>query len=231
MSVLAVENLLAGYGKTRILNGVSLSVEPHEIVTILGANGSGKSTLLKAIAGVVDIMGGRVTFGGDRIDGMSSYRIAETGISFVPQTNNAFPSLTVEENLQLAAGGRKAESWKVAYEIFPQLTDYRDRRAGLLSGGGRQMLGISMGIVAEPRLLMLDEPTAALSPKMAHTILDTVISEIRPRGIPVLMVEQRVTEALAIADRAYVMAQGRVVREGSADSFSQEALAEMFLSG
>ncbi len=229
--MLRVENVHGGYGQVRILHGVDLTLDKGEIVTVLGANGSGKSTLMKAIAGVVRSDVGRIELNGRELTALLSHERADGGLSFVPQSRNAFASLTVHENLQLAAERFDPGAYGLAFEVFPQLAEYRNRRAGHLSGGGRQMLGIAMGLLAKPTLLILDEPTAALSPKMADIILDTVATKIKPRGIAVLMVEQRVREALTITDRVYVMAQGKVVKTGAARDFGVGELAELFLAG
>jgi branched-chain amino acid transport system ATP-binding protein len=229
---LEVSNVRAGYGEGDILKDVSVCLEKHEIVAIVGANGCGKSTLLKAIGGVVKTKSGSISFQGKPIQGKAPHEISAQGLSYVPQSANVFPSLTVEENLLIAAGKSLRQKQKdEVYEIFPQLAGYRKRRAGLLSGGGRQMLGIGMGLMSDPRLLLLDEPTAALSPLAAQTILDTVANEIHSRGVGVLIVEQRVQEVLKIAQRAYVMADGKVVKEAPASSLTDDTLIELFLGG
>jgi ABC-type branched-subunit amino acid transport system ATPase component len=231
--LLEARGVTAGYGDADILHDVGIEVRSGETVAIVGANGSGKSTLLKAVAGVVQVRSGSITFDGKPVQNVPPHRITAQGLSYVPQVRSTFPSLTVEENLQIAAealGRRKARPDE-AYRVFPQLEASRRKRAGLLSGGGRQMLGIAMGLVGEPSLLLLDEPTAALSPKLAQLILERIAKEIVPRGVTVLIVEQRVQDVLEIADRAYVMADGRVVREAVAGSVSERDLIDLFLGG
>jgi branched-chain amino acid transport system ATP-binding protein len=233
MSLLAISDVSAGYGEADILHNVTVDVGANDVVAIVGANGSGKSTLLKAIAGVVRARTGAITFKGEPIHQLPPHRIAALGLSYVPQVSSTFPSLTVEENLQIAAqsvGSRGAKQEEI-YHLFPQLLANRRRRAGLLSGGGRQMLGIGMGLIGEPSLLVLDEPTAALSPLLAQLILDKIVQEIVPMGVTVLIVEQRVHDVLRIASRAYVMADGRVVKEAAADSVTEEELIHLFLGG
>jgi len=233
MSILEVVDVTAGYGEADILKRVTLALRSDEIVAIVDANGSGKSTLLKSIAGLVRAKAGSIKFEGRRIDSWRAHEISSAGLSYVPQFANTFPSLTVEENLLIAARARrrKARRQDEVYGIFPQLIDYRKRRAGLLSGGGRQMLGIAMGLMSGPSLLLLDEPTAALSPLVTQMILDKIAEEILPRGVGVLIVEQRVKEVLKIAKRAYVMAEGRMVKEAAAASLTDEHLVELFLGG
>lgn len=233
MSILAVDDISAGYGEADIIKNVSITVATNEVVAIVGANGSGKSTLLKTVAGVVRARKGEICLNGQRIHNLRGHEVAARGLSYVPQLQSTFPSLTVEENLRIAAeqsGGSKSGLEDI-YRIFPQLLDYRKRRAGLLSGGGRQMLGIGMGLVSNPSLLVLDEPTAALSPILATMILEKIVRDIVPMNISVLIVEQRVQEVLSIADRAYVMVDGRIVKEDAARNLTDAHLIELFLGG
>jgi branched-chain amino acid transport system ATP-binding protein len=233
MSLLEVTNIFSGYGDVKILKGVSVEVRANEVVAIVGANGSGKSTLLKTIAGVLPTRGGSIVFKGRRLDTLKRYEIAGAGLSYVPQTQSTFPSLTVEENLQIAA--ERFHSSKSKFDdilrIFPQLVEFRRKRAGLLSGGGRQMLGISMGLMSDPSLLLLDEPTAALSPLVAQIIMDKIVQQIVPMNVSVLIVEQRVQEVLKISDRAYVMVDGIIAKEAASASLTEGDLIHLFLGG
>ncbi|MEX0807312.1 MAG: ABC transporter ATP-binding protein [Dongiaceae bacterium] len=233
MTLLSVSNASSGYGTVKILKGVSVEVGANEIVAIVGANGSGKSTLLKMISGVLPAYEGSIQFKGRAIHGLKPHEIAGIGLSYVPQVQSTFPSLTVEENLRIAAETFRSGRSKLddIFRIFPQLAEFRRRKAGLLSGGGRQMLGISMGLMSDPALLLLDEPTAALSPVVAQIIMDKIVQQIVPMNVSVLIVEQRVQEVLKIADRAYVMVDGKVAKEAAAASLTEAHLVQLFLGG
>lgn len=233
MTLLDVRNVSSGYGDVQILKGVSIAVGASEIVAIVGSNGSGKSTLLKTIAGVLSVREGRIEFKGRPIQGLQPHRVAATGLSYVPQVQSTFPSLTVEENLRISAETFHGNRLKLddVFGVFPQLAELRRRKAGLLSGGGRQMLGISMGLMSDPALLLLDEPTAALSPMVAQIILDKIVQQIVPMNVSVLIVEQRVKEVLEIADRAYVMVDGRIAKEAAAENLTESHLIDLFLGG
>lgn len=209
MSLLAVQQAVGGYGDSDILNGVDLTVEPGEIAVIIGPNGAGKSTAMKAIAGLVRVRSGTITFDGAAIANEAPERIVRRGLSYVPQERNVFPNLSVAENLEL--GGfirRDAAALPRVYELFPPLKEKRRQPAGSLSGGQRQMVAIGRALMLEPRLLMLDEPTAGLSPKFMDLIFDKILA-INRAGTAVLMVEQNARHALAIAHRGYVLQMGR----------------------
>ncbi|MCH8196141.1 MAG: ATP-binding cassette domain-containing protein, partial [Chloroflexi bacterium] len=183
--LLEVCDLDAGYGQTQVLHGVSIRVDEREIVTIIGPNGSGKSTLLKAITGVVRPTAGRVVFGSDSIAGLSPDRIVRKGISYVPQTENVFPSLTVQENLEMGAFLRRdlgRERLPRIYELFPDLVSKRRDRSSRLSGGQRQMLALARALMLDPTLLLLDEPSAGLAPMMVDDLFDK-IAEITQMGL------------------------------------------------
>ncbi|MGE0802176.1 MAG: ABC transporter ATP-binding protein [Lautropia sp.] len=230
MNLLTIEALVCGYGDADIVRGAGMVVRAQEIVTIVGANGAGKSTLLKAVVGTIRIRSGRVQVGDREIHGLPAQKIARLGVGYVPQVRSVFPSLTVAENLRMgtfAAGPRQA--CDDVLELFPRLRDKRRVRAGHLSGGERQMLAIATALIPQPRVLLLDEPSAALAPVMVDAVFDR-IDAINRLGVSVLMVEQRVEEALAMSHRTYVMVDGRVTREAaSAELAADGDLVQLFL--
>ncbi|MCS6854314.1 MAG: ABC transporter ATP-binding protein [Elioraea sp.] len=211
MALLEVRGVVGGYGETDILNGVDLDADAGEIVVIVGANGAGKSTLMKAVAGLVRLRAGSVRLAGEEIANAPAESMVLRGLAYVPQERNVFPSLTVEENLAMGAYARP-EKFRAGKEralaLFPDLAAKLGQPAGKLSGGQRQMVAIARALMLEPRLIMLDEPTAGLSPKFCSVIFSRV-QEIARAGIGVLMVEQNARPALAIADRGVVLAMGR----------------------
>jgi branched-chain amino acid transport system ATP-binding protein len=211
-AALRVESLEAGYEPgLPIVRGASLTVEPGEIFAVLGPNGAGKSTLIKAVAGLVPVSGGRVALLGRDITGRAAHRLAHEGLGFVPQTENVFVNLTVADNLDLAASILKApkrQRLETLYGLFPDLARQRRLLAGRLSGGQRQMLAVARALVGAPKILMLDEPSAGLSPKLVGLVFEKLV-EVRRTGVSILIVEQNVKAALAIADRAAVLVEGR----------------------
>ena len=214
--MLEVHDLHAYYGKSHILQGVSLTVGEGEIVSILGRNGVGRSTTLKAIMGDVPPQGS-ISFKGEAIAGLKPYEIACRGLGYVPEDRAIFPSLTVEQNLQLGVkGGRKSMRWTFAdtYALFPVLRERAGTAAGVLSGGEHQMLTICRTLMGDPDLIMIDEPTEGLAPQMVQRIA-TLLQQIAERGISILLVEQKLTIALEICRRLYVMGHGRIVFEGT----------------
>ena len=233
MTTLTVENLYAGYEPgLPIVQGASIQVRPGEIVAILGPNGAGKSTLIKAIAGLLSVTSGRVMFDGKDIAGMQAHRLVREGLAFVPQTENIFANLTIAENLELAGfflGRTRSARLQAMYAFFPDLLRQARLTAGRLSGGQRQMLAIARALLVEPRLIMLDEPSAGLSPKLVNQVF-AKLAEVRASGVTILMVEQNVKAALALADRAYVMVEGRERMEGPAAQLqSSSDLARLYL--
>ena len=234
--LLVVENLVAGYEPgLPIVNGVSIHVEAGEIVAVLGPNGAGKSTLIKAIAGLVPIQGGRVAFGGrDLAHSPAHLRIRE-GLAFTPQTENVFARLTVDDNLKLAAGvlpkALRAARIAAAYATFPDLARQRRLLGGRLSGGQRQMLAIARALIVTPKALMLDEPSAGLSPKLVEAVFAR-LADIRQAGVAILLVEQNTRAALTLADRAYVLVQGKNRHEGQSSALANDPMiAALYLGG
>jgi branched-chain amino acid transport system ATP-binding protein len=214
--MLEVRDLHAYYGKSHILQGVDLAVREREIVSILGRNGVGRSTTLKAIMGDVPPQG-VITFKGRPIAGLRSYEIAQRGIGYVPENRDIFGALTVEQNLVLGIkAGRDATRWSMddTYRLFPILRERRDAPAGVLSGGEQQMLTICRTLMGDPDLIMIDEPTEGLAPQAVERIAE-LLRNIAERGIAILLVEQKLTIALRISHRLYVMGHGRMVFEGS----------------
>ena len=210
MSLLTAANIVAGYGPVDILHGVSLRVAPGEFVTVIGPNGSGKSTLLKAIFGLVPPRSGTITFAGRDITGIPTERLVLRGLGYVPQSANVFAALTVAENLEMGAFVRKSgvpARINEMYELFPDLAASRRRRAGNLSGGQRQMLALARALMLDPQLLLLDEPSAGLSPAVMQTMFAQV-KNIQAQGVAAIIVEQNAREALSISQRAYVLADG-----------------------
>ncbi|MBP1448595.1 MAG: ABC transporter ATP-binding protein [Thermoproteus sp.] len=238
MPLLRVEKLSAGYGKFHVISDVDLEVERGEIVVVLGPNGAGKSTLLNAVAGLATIYGGRVLVEGRDLTGRRPDEVLRAGIGYVMQspnnfgTPNIFPELTVWENLLVASAGVEGldlpKALEGIYDLFPRLKELTHRKAKFLSGGERQMLAISMGLMKRPKLLMMDEPTAGLAPKLASEVFES-IKKIRGMGVSIILVEQNARKALEIGDRAYVMVTGRIRYSGPAKELDEERLAKLIL--
>jgi len=217
--LLAVEGLHAHYGKSHVLHGVSLGVDAGEIACLLGRNGVGKSTTLKSIMGLVAPSAGSVTFKGRPIAGLPPYRVARLGLGYVPEERRIFPTITVKENLLM---GIKPEApprdggWTLerVYEFFPRLRERERQRAGTLSGGEQQMLTIGRTLMGNPQVLLVDEPTEGLAPMVVEQV-ERILGEIHRSGTPVLLVEQSMETALALAQRVYVMSKGQIVFSGT----------------
>jgi ABC-type branched-subunit amino acid transport system ATPase component len=233
---LLAQDVVAGYVRgLPIVHGASVRVSPGEIVTIIGPNGAGKSTLVKAIAGLVLRESGRILLGERDLAALPAHGIVRAGVGYVPQTGNVFASLTIQENLKvgghLVATAERAARLERAYAQFPILAEKRGDRAGTLSGGQRQMLAVARALMTDPAVLMLDEPTAGLAPK----VVDEVFQQLRrlaQSGVAVLMVEQNARAALRISDRGYVLAEGRNRIEGAAaDLLANPEVATLFLGG
>jgi branched-chain amino acid transport system ATP-binding protein len=223
--VLRLTNLRVTYGDVVAVRDAPLHVDSGEIVALVGSNGAGKTTLLKAVSRVLPIAGGEAFFDGKRLNELRPDAVVRLGLIHVPEGRKLFPQMTIEENLELGsytpgAKSKRAETMEEVFALFPRLRERRSQLAGTLSGGEQQMCAIGRGLMALPRLLILDEPSWGLAPVVVLQILD-VVREIRRRGVAVLLVEQNVRNALQLADRAYVMENGRIVMEGAA----QELLA------
>jgi branched-chain amino acid transport system ATP-binding protein len=217
--LLAISGLRTGYGATEILRGVSLAVHEGEVVAVLGSNGAGKSTLNRAISGVVRAWSGDIRFGTQSIARARPSTIVSQGLIHVPEGRRIFPNMSVAENLDLGcyrrARARRTENRDRVYEVFPRLKEREGQYAGTLSGGEQQMLAIGRGLMAEPKLLILDEPSLGLSPLLVEELF-ALIKRISQQGITLLLVEQNVVQSLDVASRAYVLDNGAIVLEGSA---------------
>ena len=217
--LLAIQALHAGYGATEILRGIDLAVNDGEIVAVLGSNGAGKSTLNRAISGVLRPWRGAIRFASERIEHARPSAIVSNGLIHVPEGRRIFPNMSVRENLDLGcyrrARPRRAQNRERVFGIFPRLAERQGQSAGTLSGGEQQMLAIGRGLMAEPRLLILDEPSLGLSPKLVEEMF-MLIKSINQQGIALLLVEQNVVQSLEVASRAYVLDNGAIVLQGSA---------------
>jgi branched-chain amino acid transport system ATP-binding protein len=232
--LLQADGLVGGYGGMDILQGVDLSVDAHEVAVIVGPNGAGKSTAMKALIGLIPLKSGKVVYAGEDITGLAPERLVARGIAYVPQERNVFRSLSVEENLAMGAYLRRGDLGDTLariYGLFPDLKDKRRQRAGELSGGQRQMVAIARALMIEPKLLLLDEPTVGLSPKVIGQIFERILA-INAGGVGILMVEQNARAALAIAHRGYVLATGRNrFTDSAAALLANREVAEAFLGG
>ena len=230
MALLEIEGLKGGYGAADIVHGIDLVVEAGEIVTIAGTNGAGKSTLLRGLFGLLPRCAGTVRLGGRDLSALPTEERITAGLACVPQVANVFAQMSVLENLHVAAGGRiTAGALERVLAAFPALRDRRSQRAGSLSGGERQQLAFARALVREPKVMVLDEPTAALAPALVERVFDLVRS-LPAQGVAVLMVEQRARQALAISDHGHILDQGRVVMCGrAADLLRDEGMAKLYL--
>ncbi len=232
--VLALRNLNAGYGQTEILHDLSMHVDANEIVAIIGPNGAGKSTAMKAVLGLLTISSGSITLDGQEIRDTPASAVVRLGISYVPQTQNVFVNLSVQENLEMGAWTRPDgmdARLQDMFALFPDLGQKRRQAAGSLSGGQRQMLAMAKALMVDAKVLLLDEPTAGLSPKYRGEIFQT-IERIKATGIPILIVEQNAKQALGVADRAYILVDGANRHAGTgAELLADPEVARMFLGG
>ncbi|MGV0984142.1 MAG: ABC transporter ATP-binding protein [Limnohabitans sp.] len=220
--MLKVDNLHAYYGKSHVLHGVSFGVGQGEIVALLGRNGSGRSTTAKAIMGLVDCQGS-IDWQGQPIQGKKAYEVAHLGIGYVPENRDIFPKLTVSQNLQLGQkSGAKNSRWSFddMYAMFPRLKEREHTEAGVLSGGEQQMLTLCRTLMGDPDLIIIDEPTEGLAPKIVE-LVGQYLQQLKSRGISVLLIEQKLTIAMNISDRALVMGHGSIVFEGTPDELRQ----------
>lgn len=234
MPLLEVSQITAGYGETEILHGVSLSVAADEIVTIIGPNGCGKSTLMKAIVGLITPRSGQINFRGAPIAGQPAARIVRAGLCYVPQSANVFPSLTIRENLEMGAFVRPDDSRpRIAemLELFPDLAERPQQQAGNLSGGQRQMLAIARALMLDPALLLLDEPSAGLSPAMMSLVFDRM-QQVNRAGVALLIVEQNARRALRMSHRGYILVAGENRLEDTGPALlDNPEVASLYLGG
>jgi len=222
--MLKVENLHAFYGKSHVLHGVHFEVQPGEIVALLGRNGSGRSTTAKAIMGMVDCTG-TVVWKGQQALGKKPYEIAHLGIGYVPENRDIFPKLTVHQNLMLGekrAGQKGRWTFDDMYRLFPRLKERQHTEAGVLSGGEQQMLTLCRTLMGDPDLIIIDEPTEGLAPKIVEQVAE-YLKVLKERGVSVLLIEQKLTIAMSISDRALVMGHGSIVFQGTPDSLRADA--------
>jgi branched-chain amino acid transport system ATP-binding protein len=232
-ALLKVQGLKSGYGVVEVLRGVALQVMPGELVALLGSNGAGKTTLNLTLSGLVAARAGQVAFNGQDITGLHSRQVVKHGLIQVPEGRKVFPNLSVHENLELGAftrgRERRAQNLDKVYETFPRLKERVAQLAGTLSGGEQQMLAIGRGLMAEPRLLILDEPSLGLSPLLVEELFG-LIAQLRSSGLAILLVEQNVGQSLDIADRAYVMENGQIRFSGTpAQLLASDTLRQAYL--
>jgi branched-chain amino acid transport system ATP-binding protein len=233
--LLELEDVHVHYGKIAALKGISLSIDEGEIVTLIGANGAGKTTTLKTISGVRPVSSGRITFQGESIVGVPPHRLVEMGLCQAPEGRGIFPGMSVTENLEMGAYSRKGGGAKADYdrifELFPRLAERRTQAGGTLSGGEQQMLAIGRALMANPKVLLLDEPSMGLAPKLVQQIFE-IVTEINKQGTTVLLVEQNAMQALQRADRAYVLESGRIVRTDQASALlDDDSVRAAYLGG
>ena len=222
--MLKIENLQAYYGKSHVLHGVHFNVQPGEIVALLGRNGSGRSTTAKAIMGLVECTGD-IQWKGQQIVGHKAYEIAHLGLGYVPENRDIFPALTVHQNLMLGQKGKGKDScWSFddMYQMFPRLKERQHTEAGVLSGGEQQMLTLCRTLMGDPDLIIIDEPTEGLAPKIV-ALVGEFFQTLKTKGISVLLIEQKLTIAMAISDRALVMGHGSIVFDGTPDGLRSDA--------
>lgn len=223
--LLAVEELVAGYGALQVIHGASLHVDQGEAVALLGANGAGKTTMLTALMGLIPLGAGQVRFGGQDLTGKSSPQIAGAGMAIVPEGRGVFENLTVEENLIVGAWTNPARNesriFEEVYHDFPRLKERRTQMAGTMSGGEQQMLAVARAILCNPKLMLIDEPSMGLAPKIVGDLYST-LARIRKSGISMLLVEQNVSRALDICTRGYVMERGQIVLEGTSEELKED---------
>ena len=222
--LLEVRDLHAFYGKSHVLHGVNLRVGRGEIVSLLGRNGVGRSTTVKAVMGQLDATGS-VVFNDEQILGLPAFRIAHKGLGYVPESRDIFPTLTVEQNLLLGEKKTKASRWSIddMYQMFPRLHERQHTQAGVLSGGEQQMLTLCRTLMGDPDLIMIDEPTEGLAPKIVELVAEYLLA-LKARGISVLLVEQKLDIAMKISERVYVMGRGTIVFEGTPAQLRENAI-------
>jgi len=232
-ALLQVEGLRVAYAEVEAVKGVSFSVGAAQIISLVGSNGAGKTTTLRAISGVLPTRGGRVVFGGEDITGLAAHERVKKGLAHVPEGRHVFPQLTVMENLKMGAfsvrdKGLVKRDMARMLELFPILAERRNQAAGSMSGGEQQMLAIARALMSGPQLLILDEPTMGLSPKMIELVLETIV-KIRREQIPVLLVEQNTLEAIQMADEVYALRVGQIVQRMPGNTVTESTLKAFYL--
>jgi branched-chain amino acid transport system ATP-binding protein len=220
--MLEVSGLSAGYLGENVVEGVDLEVGVGQAVTIIGSNGAGKTTLFRALCGMLPVSAGRVRFDGENITGRPTHRVARAGLAYVPAERHLFPGMSVRENLLLGAypGRPDPSALQLVFDLFPRLEERRRQPAGSLSGGEQQMLAVGRALMARPRLLMLDEPTTGLAPKLAKSAYEA-LQVLKEKGVTLLVAEQQVPLALSLADRGYVLENGRIRLEGASEDLAR----------
>jgi len=231
--MLTIRNLSAGYGRLQVLYDVNLEIRNGEISVIVGPNGSGKSTLLKSIFGLTTIYSGEIKYNGYELTRLPPHKIAERGIAYLPQTNNVFNTLKVRENLLMAGyrcGVELKDRIEESLNFFPILKNYLERKAGTLSGGEKQMLAMAMALIRKPQIMLFDEPTANLSPKVSNEVLNKIVELRDTLRMTIILVEQNARKALEVGERAYLLVSGKVVFEGTCqDLLSHPELSKLYL--
>jgi ABC-type branched-subunit amino acid transport system ATPase component len=235
MIILEAKDITAGYTvEVNILNNVSMKLKSGDIVSVIGPNGAGKSTMLKTIFGILKPSTGNITLKDEDITGLKPDRVAKRGISYVPQVDNVFPSMTIQENLEMGAFIRSddfSQRIEEIYELFPVLGERRKQKAGQLSGGQRQMVAMGRALMLDPQVLLLDEPSAGLAPKLVDMIFEKII-DINKTGVSMIIVEQNAREALKMADHGYVLAMGKNVLDDTGDALlASEEVGRLYLGG
>jgi branched-chain amino acid transport system ATP-binding protein len=238
--MLSIKNLEAGYGKVKVLHGISMEVPKAKVVTLIGSNGAGKTTTMRALSGMIKPTAGEITLSGKRIDGLESYRISRLGIAHSPEGRRVFPTLTVADNLMLGAFPRLTGSrprgdvqadLSRAMDLFPRLKERREQLAGTLSGGEQQMLAMARAVMLNPDLVLLDEPSMGLAPILVEEVF-RIISRLKEQGVTMLLVEQFAAAALNVADYGYVLENGRISVHGTADKLKHDpAVVAAYLGG
>jgi branched-chain amino acid transport system ATP-binding protein len=233
--MLRVDQVVSGYGPIDVLNHVTIHLDEGEIVAVLGANGAGKTTLLRTITGLIRVRKGSVTFGDQLLNGLTPAEIVKKGIAHVPEGRHIFPDLSVEENLVLGAysltRSQQKDRLAAMYAMFGILAERRNQAGGTLSGGEQQMLALARGLMSNPRLILLDEPSLGLAPKIIGAVFDTM-AKLRESGVSILLVEQNAKRSLELADRAYILVTGQVALEGTARDLSgNETVRKLYLGG
>jgi branched-chain amino acid transport system ATP-binding protein len=224
MALLELRDVAVSYGPIRALKQVSITVEPGEIVTLIGANGAGKTTTLKTISGLLKPVSGEIIFDGESIVGIPAHKLVKRGIGHAPEGRGMFPGMSVTENLEMGAylrSGNLTESFDRVFALFPRLAERRKQATGTLSGGEQQMVAIGRALMSAPKLLLLDEPSMGLAPRLVAQIF-SIVSEINAQGTTILLVEQNAAQALKRANRAYILATGEVIREGEAAALAED---------